>query len=195
MIEPDRLNPPAGLAALLRDTHAVGFTMASDVWTGALLRTLAAGKPRGAFLEVGTGTGLATAWLLDGMDAESTLLSVDTDEAVLSIARRHLGADRRLSIVMQDGGDCLRALRAEGRAFDLVFADAMLGKYAQLDDALALVKRGGFYVIDDMLPQPNWPDDHPPKVKGLLAALAARSDLRLTPLSWSTGVVVAARIA
>jgi predicted O-methyltransferase YrrM len=36
----------------------VGFTMASDAWTGALLRTLAAAKPGGSLLELGTGTGL-----------------------------------------------------------------------------------------------------------------------------------------
>jgi predicted O-methyltransferase YrrM len=39
------------------------FGMASDPLTGALLATLAASKPGGRFLELGTGTGGATAWL------------------------------------------------------------------------------------------------------------------------------------
>ena len=47
--------------------------MPSDPLTCTLLRTLAASKPGGQFLELGSGTGLSTAWLLDGMDARATL--------------------------------------------------------------------------------------------------------------------------
>ncbi|MDP8981307.1 MAG: hypothetical protein M3O35_12040 [Acidobacteriota bacterium] len=42
---------------------------------------------------------------------------------------------------------------------------------------------GYFYVIDDMLPQPNWPDYHLPKVSALIATLVA----------WVSGIVVAVR--
>ena len=51
--------PPSPWTAIERDTKALAFTMASDVATGAFLRTLAASKPGGALLEMGTGTGLA----------------------------------------------------------------------------------------------------------------------------------------
>lgn len=44
----------------------------------------------GAFLELVTGTGLSTAWILVGVDASSTLLSVDNEEAVQSIPVSHL---------------------------------------------------------------------------------------------------------
>jgi predicted O-methyltransferase YrrM len=37
----------------------------------------------------------------------------------------------------------------------LIFADAWPGKYSDLEKALKLVKPGGFYIIDDMLTQPN----------------------------------------
>ena len=53
--------------------------MASEPKTGALLAALAASKPGGRLLELGTGTGLGTAWLLSGMDADSHLDTVDTD--------------------------------------------------------------------------------------------------------------------
>ena len=49
-------------------TVALGFDMPSDARTGALLKALAASKPRGDLLELGTGTGLATACLLAGME-------------------------------------------------------------------------------------------------------------------------------
>jgi predicted O-methyltransferase YrrM len=165
--------------------------MASEPLVGALLRTLAASKPGGRFLELGTGTGIATAWLLDGMDAKSTLSSVDSDAAVQRIARDSLGNDARLTLVTSDGLEFLEGQSPE--SFDLVFADAMPGKYEGLDKALAVVKPGGFYVIDDMLPQPNWPEGHAAKVPILVERLAANPNFRMLPLVWASGVVVAVR--
>jgi predicted O-methyltransferase YrrM len=49
-------------------TKAIEFNMASDMQTGSLLRTLVASKPAGEILELGTGTGLATSWIIAGMD-------------------------------------------------------------------------------------------------------------------------------
>ena len=82
------LHFPAQLSEIRRATAAAGFRMASDELTGTLLRSLAASKPKGALLELGTGTGMGTSWLLSGMDASSTLDTVDNDKAVVDIARR-----------------------------------------------------------------------------------------------------------
>jgi len=57
--------------------------MASELKVGALLAVLAASKPGGRLLELGTGTGHGTAWLLSGMDETSHLDTVDTDQAVV----------------------------------------------------------------------------------------------------------------
>ncbi len=56
------------------------------------------------------------------------------------------------------------------------------------------MKRGGFYVIDDMLPQPNWPAGHAEKVPVLLEALAANESFSISPLAWATGLVVAVKV-
>ena len=64
---------PAGIPGILRDTEALRFGMASESRVGALLAALVASKPGGRFLELGTGTGHGTAWLLAGMDATSVL--------------------------------------------------------------------------------------------------------------------------
>ena len=125
--------PPALLAEIERRTAAFGFPMASEPRTGALLRTLAAAKPGGRLLELGTGTGLATAWLLDGMNPHATLTTVDIDPSAQAIAREVLGADPRLEIITQDAGVFVAGLTAsESRdgsgGFDLIFADAMVGK-------------------------------------------------------------------
>jgi predicted O-methyltransferase YrrM len=165
--------------------------MGSEPRTGALLRALAASKPSGWLLELGTGTGIATAWLLDGMDGDSTLTSVDSDPEVQAVAKEILGADRRLTLITEDGAVFLR--RQEPESFDFVFADAMPGKYEELDAALTVVRPGGVYVIDDMLPQPNWPEGHAEKVPVLLDRLAADHRFVIAPMAWASGVVVAVR--
>src|SRR5689334_8083120 len=98
---------PATLDAIEAATRALGFGMASEVKTGALLRALAASKPAGRMLELGTGTGVGTAWLLAGMDAASRLDSVDNDPAAQGIAKRHLGHDPRVTFRLADAGPFL----------------------------------------------------------------------------------------
>ena len=92
--ELDFIQGPSKLGQIVSRTELLGFNMASEPKTGALLRTLAASKVGGRFLELGTGTGMATAWLLAGMDADSTLTSVDVDPKVQEVAREFLGSDR-----------------------------------------------------------------------------------------------------
>jgi predicted O-methyltransferase YrrM len=185
------LRAPTVILAIQRDTTASGFPMASEPQTGSLLRTLAATKPAGRFLELGTGTGLSTAWILAGMDQHSTLVTVDNDEAVQAVARRHLGHDTRATFHTADGARFLATLR--GQQFDCIFADTWPGKYDHLEETLALLKSGGVYVIDDMLPQPNWPAGHDAKAAALIATLEQRADLLLTKLNWASGIIVATK--
>lgn len=185
------LREPSAIPALWADTRATGFNMASDPLTCALLRTLAAAKPAARFLELGSGTGLSTAWLLDGMDARSQLTTVDNDEALLAVLRRHVGHDPRLRVVCADGDAFLRS--QEAASFDFIFADTWSGKYRLLDEALALLRPGGLYVIDDMLPQPNWPEGHADKAAALLDTLSALPGFHTTRLDWATGMVLVSR--
>ncbi|MEO8075643.1 MAG: hypothetical protein ABI818_04890 [Acidobacteriota bacterium] len=104
---------PAALERLTDDTQRLGFTLASDPRTGAVLRVLAASKPGGRLLELGTGTGVGTAWLLDGMDRDARLLSIDTEAPVQEVARRHLGDDPRVTFQLGDGGAFLEQASAQ----------------------------------------------------------------------------------
>lgn len=189
--ELEYVQPPPALAQIIARTNALGFEMASEPRTGALLRALGASKPNGRFLELGTGTGIATAWLLAGMDATSTLTSVDTGLQVQAVAREFLGNDDRLKLVLKDGLEFLRHERSE--TYDFVFADAMPGKYDGLQECLRVVNPGGFYVIDDMLTQPNWPEGHAEKATALVKELANNEGFTIVPLAWASGIVVAVK--
>jgi len=190
----DHLIPyrPPVLDAILAETQTLGFKMASDPQTGSLLRTLAASKPHGKLLELGTGTGIGTASILSGMDADSRLESVESDATVLAVAQRHLAYDPRVTFYREDAAVFLQ--RARGGQFDFIYADTWPGKFTHLEETLKLLAPGGFYIIDDLLPQPNWPEGHAPKVPHLIAELESRTDLSLAKLCWSTGLIVATKL-
>lgn len=182
--------PPA-LAEIQRETERLGFTMASEPKTGALLAALAATKPGGLFLEIGTGTGLGTAWLLSGMDAAARLATVDTDPQVVDVARRALAGDPRVAFHLEDGAAFLA--RAPRGAYDLVYADAWPGKFTHLDAALSCVAPGGIYVIDDLLPQANWPEGHAARVAALIADLERHAGFATVRLAWASGLMLVVR--
>lgn len=181
---------PAALANILAETAATGFAMSSEPKVGALLAALAASKPAGRLLELGTGTGHGTAWLLAGMDDSSTLDTVDTDAQVTAVAQRHLGSDRRVTFHVMDGAQFLRQASSP---FDLIYADAWPGKFSDLDDALSLLGPGGMYVIDDLLPQPNWPEGHAPRVPALIDDIERRKEFVTVKLAWASGVMIVVR--
>jgi predicted O-methyltransferase YrrM len=185
------IRAPRALGVIQARTEELKFDMASEPRTGALLQMLAASKPGGRFLELGTGTGLSTAWLLSGMDAASTLISIDTNEELQEVARESLGSDARLKLMSCDAAGFL--WRQPKKCFDLVFADAIPGKYQALDEGLAIVKVGGYYVIDDMLPQPNWPEGHGDKAAALMDRLSKDPRFFMLALPWASGIVVLVR--
>ena len=189
--ELEAIDPPAVLRVLQAESDALGFRLACEPAVGSLLRALAATKPGGTLLELGTGTGMGTAWLLDGMDAASGLISVDNDPQVSAPARSHLGGDPRVTFVTDDAAAVLK--RPSATDFDLVFADAWPGKYTHLDDALVRLRPGGVYVVDDMLPRPDWSTEHRALAAALDSELHERPDLIVTSMAWSTGVVVAVK--
>lgn len=190
------MNQP--LAAIRETAKNMGFTMSSDDLTGNFLASLAASKPGGRFLELRTGVGTGSAWLLEGMDGISSLVTVEQNAEQLEVAKKHLGHDPRITFWEGDG---LEYLRTTSQPFDFIFADTWPGKINHPELALNLVKPGGFYIVDDM--ELAWQDeDHrtPPMdaylleiyegQHALMDVLTTRSDFHCTRLNWSTGLMV-----
>lgn len=186
---PGRL--PAALPALRAKASAAGFTMSCEERTGSLLAALAAARPAGRILELGTGVGEGTAWLLTGMDRSARLITVELNAGVQAVAREHLGEDPRVTFVTEDAGTWLE--KYDGDPFDLVFADTWPGKFTHLDRALDLVAPGGTYLIDDLDPQPGRPEGHETSVARLLAELEDLTDFRSVRLAWASGLLMGVR--
>ena len=182
------LDKPKIYSKIEAKSKEIGFTMPSDIYIGTLLKTLIASKSNSNVLELGTGIGLSLSWMIDGLDKESKLTTVDNDPTLTDIAKEFFGSDARVEIVCQDGTEWIKNYR--GDLFDLIFADAWPGKYSETAEILDLIKIGGFYVIDDMKVQPNWPEGHEDNVTRLIQYLENRKDFSLTKMDWSTGIII-----
>ena len=182
---------PRAYELIGQKSREIGFDMPSDTDTGVLLRLLVASKPNGRFLEIGTGTGLGLSWILDGAQGICSIQSVDNNAEYQLIAKDILKNDKACEIILTDAAEWLT--QQEKDSYDLIFADAWPGKYELVDETITLLKLGGYYVIDDMLPQANWPQGHQEKAEKLKSELLQRNDLFWLCLPWSTGVMIGVR--
>ena len=73
------MKEPPKLKLLRQEADRQDFPMSCDDETGSLLRALAATKPLGTILELGTGVGVSAAWLLDGLASGTRLVTVEKD--------------------------------------------------------------------------------------------------------------------
>lgn len=166
---------------------SAGFTQQGAVevarFIGALTRLIG---PRRA-LELGTGMGLTTYHILSNLPPDGMLDSVESDQALIEVAREATGGDIRLKLHNRLGEDFINdALGSEG--YDLIFADTWPGKYFLLDEVLRMVRPGGVYVIDDMNYSTDWPDGHEEKARSLLALLEDLEGWSFSCYTFGTGV-------
>jgi predicted O-methyltransferase YrrM len=97
-----------------------------------------------------------------------------------------------VTFLVEDGA---AFLSRSTKRFDFIYADTWPGKFTHLDQALALLTVGGMYLVDDLLPQPSWPDGHARRVPPVIAALESQRGFVATQLAWATGVMLLVRVA
>ena len=122
--------------------------------SGAVLRLLAAAAQAKAVVEIGTGAGVGSLYLLRGMPEEGVLTTIDVEiehqraakdafsEEGLRSTRTRTISGRALDVLprLTDGG------------YDLVFVDADKESYpAYVEQALRLLRPGGVLAIDNAL--------------------------------------------
>ncbi|WP_328774752.1 NUDIX domain-containing protein [Deinococcus aquaedulcis] len=152
---PSGLDVPPLVAAALKEAARLHIQDSCSLETGRLLRTLAASKPGGRLLELGSGVGAGAAWVLAGMDPSARLLTVEADPLRAETAWAVLAPDPRARVLH---GDWTGAL-AQG-PFDLLFADcrAAKGEGEVLGQLVAALAPGGLLVMDDFSPPAHLPE-------------------------------------
>jgi predicted O-methyltransferase YrrM len=194
MIDTDNLTLPSVMHGITATTEALELTMTADLLLGSLLRTLAAAKPGGRFLDLDTGPGMTAAWLLDGMTADSTLLGVDSDSEQSDFVRRFLGGDSRLELITGEPEQLLQSLAGRQARFDLIRATARQGEEL-LAAASSLLQAGGLLVVSGLMADDDRTAAGPDQVRAVIESLEANPGLPLTRLNWSSGLLLAARLA
>ncbi|WP_402464279.1 O-methyltransferase [Isoptericola aurantiacus] len=174
---------------------------AVSVATGALLRTVAAALQARAVVELGTGSAVASLWLLRGMADDGVLTTIDADAAHLRAAKVAFAEDgvpaHRTRTIARPALDVLPRL-TDG-AYDLVVVSgepAVLGAYVEA--AVRLLRPGGMLALTDALlggrvADPALRDESTSLVRE--TTLAVRSDERLVPamVPVGDGVLLAVR--
>ncbi len=137
---PDRNNPSASLPGV-----------------GLFLAVLAAGCQGGRIGEIGTGTGVGSAWMASTMPADCTLVTVEIDERRAAAAAGLLAADPRISVLAGDASELL----PPHAPFDLLFSDGGWRDPAGVRSLVGLLRVGGRIVMDDVTPLAVLPADSP----------------------------------
>lgn len=114
--------------------------------TGAALRALAAVAGARAVLEVGTGAGVSSLWLLDGMPVDGVLTSIDSEVEFHKQARRSFQSagvsPQRTRLIAGRALDVLPRMAARG--YDMMVLDADVAETpAYLDHAVRVLRPGG----------------------------------------------------
>ncbi|MFD1731620.1 NUDIX domain-containing protein [Deinococcus malanensis] len=143
---PQHLDLPPLVAQADAEGAKTGFDYGCSLEVGRLLRVLAASRPTGHLLELGTGLGTGATWLLAGMGRHAQLLTVENDPDRALTARKLLQHDSRAEVLHGDWTETL----AHG-PFDLIFADCAPAKResAQLDRLVNALCPGGVLVLDN----------------------------------------------
>jgi predicted O-methyltransferase YrrM len=134
------------------------FERSSIPEVGRLLALLAAARPEGRFAEIGTGTGVGSAWIASALGPEALLITTELDDDRAAAAERLFAEQSNVRVLH---GDWHELLPPEG-PFDLLFFDGGYWKKgdvpAESEQVLRIMAPGGVVVIDDLTPRNLMPE-------------------------------------
>ena len=103
-------------------------------------------------LEIGTYTGYSALCLLEGMQKDGALHTIDMNEELFSLQRKYFNLSGRGEEIIQHLGDAQEIIPRLDFAFDLVFIDADKRNYPKyLDLLLPKLSSGALIVSDNVL--------------------------------------------
>jgi predicted O-methyltransferase YrrM len=169
---------------------------------GSTLRFLAAVIEARAVVEVGTGTGVSSLWLVRGMRPDGVLTTVDTEVEHQRLAKQTLAeAGIPTQRVRMIPGAALEVLpRLTDGHYDLVFCDGDKKEYADyLTEALRLLRPGGLVAFDnalwhDRVADPAQRDEETVAIRELGRQVSERDDLISVLLPVGDGLLVARKV-
>ena len=182
---------PSLVQQAMARARQAGFPWSCEPAVGQLLAVLAAHLPTGArVLELGTGTGVGTAWIVSALlpRTDVAVITVEKDPGTAALAAQGDWPD----FVALRRADALAVLGELG-SFDLIFADAYGGKVEGLDRTIAALAPRGMLIVDDMIPTPEWDGEQHASLDRVRHTLLTSPLLTSVELGHGSGVILSTR--
>ncbi|MDE0572641.1 O-methyltransferase [Demequina sp. B12] len=170
---------------------------------GQALQLLVQASGARSAVEIGTGAGVSTTYLLRGMVNGGVVTTIDVEPEHHKAARKTLAdagfAPERARMITGRALDVLPRLTDGG--YDVVFIDARKVEYPQyFEQALRLVRVGGLIAIDNSLwhgrvPDPAQRDQETTAIRTTLKAIREDESLTTVLLPSGDGLLVAIKNA
>ncbi len=190
-----------GIRAHARAKAAEIGCVAVSPGAGAVLRTFAAAIDAKNVVEIGTGAGVSALWLLEGMNSEGILTSIDNEAEHQLIAKDAISqagiSSNRVRLIHGNSQEVIDQLTES--AYDLVLISGKpLELSAHLERAQKLLRPGGLLIIDRALWNDKLADSaqHDPEtsaIRGVVENLALNEDLIGALLPVGGGLLVAVK--
>lgn len=143
------IEEPDAIVAARERAHQLGCSTIGPS-TGSALRLLAAAAQARTVVEVGSGAGVASLWLLEGMPSDGVLTTIDPDPAHQRAAKRAFsdaGVTTHRTRAITGDPDAVLPRLADG-GYDLfVVTSGALQAELLCDEAYRLLRPGGVAVI------------------------------------------------
>jgi caffeoyl-CoA O-methyltransferase len=146
--------PSAAVSALLAETQEVTPVpiMAGGIKEARLLEALVVVMGARSVLEIGTFTGATALALAEALPSDGRVTTIEVDDAVASVARRHFDASPHGAKIDLRLGDAREILETLDGPFDLVFVDALKAQYIEYYEAvLGKLSERGLIVADNIV--------------------------------------------
>lgn len=190
-----------GIRAHARAKAAEIGCVAVSAGAGAVLRTFAAAVDAKNVVEIGTGAGVSALWLLEGMNADGVLTSVDSEAEHQLIAKDAISqagiSPNRVRLINGDPQEVIDRLSES--AYDIVLISGRpLKLEGHFERALKLLRPGGLLIIDralwnDKLADSNQRDQETVAIRGVVESLATNEELPGALLPVGGGLLVAVK--
>ncbi|CAM5215409.1 tRNA 5-hydroxyuridine methyltransferase [Ureibacillus acetophenoni] len=120
---------------------------------GRLLSVLAAQVTQGKILEIGTGFGVGSSWILSVISPNVQLISVDHSKEKIELVSETIRHDQ-VEFIHGDWKEVI----PKG-PFQFIFADAVAAKTIEGEQLVNALEVGGMLFMDDFTPEEHFPEE------------------------------------
>lgn len=120
---------------------------------GRLLSVLAGQVTKGSILEIGTGFGVGSSWILSAIAPTAQLITVDHSKEKIDLVSNNI-RHNQVEFICGDWKEVI----TKG-PFQFVFADAAAAKIIESELLVKTLEVGGMLFMDDFTPEEHFPEE------------------------------------